>query len=300
MKKIGILMLLLFLFTLGGCSCSNQFETRADGFDVKIAKELEPYLLYPESMPILHFDMKDVNISTTSTQASYVLVNNDFYKVSEAWGKHLSQYNSHEQVIILEVEQKNDKGKAKFGGETLKLDEVDEIGKPQMYSKEIRMVAWTKNGTRYSYQYRTFVSGGKRYYAYCYSVALSMTLEQSLMVERVNGENKLLFVPLPYDTKYEVSGSTLTVDALINKMTYLDEKYHKYAYPSSLSLLPLEEQKEKVRNWYETYCNGQIIEDTFVIEYAGAKYQVEFDKTKIDVSTSKEVPAFELTYIGKA
>ena len=171
--------------------------------------------------------MKNVNVSTSSTKASVVFVNNDFYQLSDAWAAHLAEYKADQIIVISASEQTNDKGDAKFGGDYLDLDAYDENGEPQKYSIEYRIACWDNTGTRYSYQYRSFVSGGKRYYVYCYTTSLTITMEQSLIVVQVDGKNKLLLAPLPYDTKYEVSGN-LNIDSLLKKDEYANEFYYKF------------------------------------------------------------------------
>ncbi len=304
MKRIIIILLLIFsistLSSCKGCKIKNDSRNYPNGFDVTVSEELLEYFIYKDDVPKLHFDMENVNVTVNSKSNHYILVNNDFYLASEAWGKHLSRYNKDEIIVISEVNQEDDKGEAKFGSEFLKLDPFDEEGNVQKYSKEKRIVAWDKDGTRYSYKYRTFVSNQKRYYIYCYSESLTLAIEQPLIVIKQNGNNKLLLVPLPFDTKYEVSGANLTVDALINKDTYLGDRYRKYIYPDSLKDYSLAEKIEKVKEWYSIYCNGLVEDDKFVITYAGAKFEINFNTTKRDASSDKIHDAFELIYLGDA
>lgn len=299
MKRLSIFIIIcVMILTLQGCKFKNEYNTFPEGVYISLDAELVEHMLYPDSLPQLHFDMENVNVSTSSTNASKIFVGNDFYKISDKWAEHLNRYDEDEFIIINAAEQTNDTGEAKFGSEYLKLDSVDEKGEPQECSIEYRAVGTDKDGTRYSYQYRSFVSEGKRYYVYCYSTSLSITIEQSLMVINVGGENKLLLVPLPFDTKYEVSGSTLTVSALIEKDTYLGSRYRKYLYPNSLSSLSDSEKEAKVRDWYIEYCDGETIDNEFIIKYAGAKFKVNFDTTRQDNNTGKDAKAFELIYIG--
>ena len=303
MKRLCVLLLIIIgIITLQGCKIKNDSVNHPNGFDITVSEELIDYFIYKDEIPKLHFDYNDVNVTVTSINSHYILVNNDFYEASDAWAKHLSIYEPNEMIIIQELSQTDDKGSAKFGSDKLTLDDVDEYGNEQKHSKEVRMVAWNKatNGTRFSYQHRTFVSGGKRYYIYCYSTSLSVCLEQSLMVVRKDNQNKLLLVPLPYDTKYEVSGANLTIDALINKDTYLGVRYRRFAYPSFLQNYSLSEKEQKVKEWYTTYCNGKMIGNMFVIDYAGARFEVKFNVTKSDASTGDEMDAFELLYLGDA
>ena len=66
MKKIIYLILLsVMLFTISSCKIQNKYETYENGYDITIGEDIKPYLLYPNSMPILHFDMKNVNVGDT-------------------------------------------------------------------------------------------------------------------------------------------------------------------------------------------------------------------------------------------
>lgn len=296
-KHICLLLILTFLFSLlTSCKIRNKYITYPDGYDIKVAEELEPHLLSPTTEPVLHFDMKNVNVSTTSTNYQLILVSNDFELVSDAFGKHLSTYAKN-YIILEDSPQTNEDKEAKFGSTTKKLDDVDEFGNKQEYSREIRMVAWNDDGTRYSYQFRTFVSNKKRYYAFCYSTQLTIALEQSMMVVKIDGKNKLVMTPLPYDTKYEVSGSNLKIDALIDKDTYLDEKFNTYLYPNSLSNLTKEEKIIQIKEWYQNYCNGHELDDQFIIEYLGVRFIVDFNATKEDGMTGEKIEAFSLRYL---
>ena len=164
------------------------------------------------------------------------------------------------------------------------------------------MVAWTKDGTRYSYQYRTFVSHQKRYYIYSYTENLTLTMEQSVMVlgpkttEQL--QNKLVLIPLPFDTKYQVSINNLTMEAIINKNTYLDESYYCFLYPQSLVKKTDVEKIFAVKTWYQNYCQGETVNDEFIITYAGAKFKVDFDQKKVNPANNKEEIAFQLIYLG--
>lgn len=296
-KKLLIIVLLMMMLTLTSCKgCSNQYVEHPDGFNITIATDLREHFVYPDKVPVKHFDMDNVHVSTSSTKSSYALVSNDYYAVSDAWAAHLAQYKNR-YAIIKETNQTNDEKTARFGNDKLPLDAKDENGNAQIYSKEYQIVAWDLDGTRYSYQFRTFVSNGKRYYAYCYSTNLSLCIEQPLMVTRINNENKLLLIPLPLDTKYEVSGSTLSMKALIDKETYLEEKYTKYSYPESLKGYTLSEKIAHIQAWYITYCSGEMIDEQFIVKYAGAKYEIRFNIERVD-NDGKTVPAFQLIYLG--
>lgn len=300
---LSIILILLCTSCSSSCSClTNNYQTFPDGVYVTVPDALKVHMLYPEHVPSLFFDMKDVNVTENSSPSARIFVRNDYYKISEAWAKHLDRYEEDEYIITFSQEQTNDDGKAKFGKVFLDLDEKDEFGNEQKYSIEYKMVAWDKDGTRYSYQYRTFVSNKVRYYAYCYTDNLTISMELPLMVLQQDiPQNKLLLLPLPYDTKYEV-GSNLTAEALINKNTYCYEtnsEYYEFNYPNILTGLTDEEKEKSVKDWYIKYCSGKYEnytdeEQIFVIEYAGARFKVDFIKNK------EGVKVFKLSYIGDA
>lgn len=310
MKKcLKVFLTIICIFLLMGlvsCSCKeNSYEEYEHGIDITISDTMIPHLIYPNNLPVLHFDMDNVRVAPNTGNATRVFVRNDYRLLSEAWAAHLAIYQENQKMVLSTVEQTYDNGKAKFGSESLPLDDVDELGNPQKYSIECKMVAWATDGTRYSYQYRTFISNKVRYYIYCYTDNLTISMEQPLMVVGQEvGNNKLLLLALPYNTKYEVGVNNLTIDALLNKDTYcydVHEDYYKFAYPDCLIGLTIEEQKAKVREWYETYCQGKdeyytIENKIFTFIYAGGKYHVDFDVLKSDNKT----PAFQIIYLGDA
>ena len=302
MKKISkkLLLALILLFTtvsLSGCF-TNKYDEMPNGLDITVSNYLKGHLLYEDTAPTLHFDYNGIRVMKEYDGAAYYFVSNDQYVLSDKFYEHIKQYKPEQICVVSKSEQKKDKGKAKFGKDKLVLDEKLEDGTEQKYSMEYMLVCCNDEGTRYSYQFRTFVSGGKRYFIYQYTNNIGVCLEQSLMVVKKNGENKLVFTPLPYDTKYEVSGSTVKLDALINKETYLKDNYNKFAYPEYLKDYTDEEKAVKVQEWYETYCNGHFEGDEFIITYLGAKFKVYFgvDKVKDD----KFAKGFQLVYLGDA
>lgn len=264
-KKI-ILVIALLLLPLGLASCDDTIS-HENGVFVTIPDEIVEHLVYEGELPKFYFEYDGiVNVADFSTKCKYLFAKNDFYKFSDAFGKNIERFEG--QGINTKVtDQTNDDGTAKFGKDALPLDE------PQTYSKEIMRVVWDETGTRFSFYYRTFVSGGKRYYTTPYTTNVTITMEVPIYVERVKGGNKLYLLNLPYDTKYEVSGN-LELDALLDKDEYANEFYYKFEYPTFITT---ENKKEGVKNWYETYCNGYEENDNFYFTYLGNKFQVIFD-----------------------
>ena len=118
-----------------------------------------------------------------------------------------------------------------------------------------------------------------------------------MVIKGEDNKNKLVLVALPFETKYEVGPNNIKLEALLEKDTYLDEKYYKYAYPDSIKDLADNERREKVMSWYETYCNGHLNENNeFIFEYYKATFKVEFGFT--DAGNERNKDGFKITYLG--
>ena len=293
-----LLLVVVLLFTSTSCtSCFNKYEEMPNGVTLNVSSEIKDYLIQ-ETLPSLHFDYNGVRVMMESHGSACFFVSNDQYVLSDKFGEHLSKYSKEQIYVVSELEQEYDEDKAIFDGKKLDLDNVDEFGNEQKYSKEYQLVIANSDGTRYSYQFRTFVSGGKRYFIFRYSSNMGISMEQPLMVLKgENNKNKLALVALPYETKYEVGPNNIKLEALLEKDTYLDEKYYKYAYPDSIKDLSDTARIEKIKDWYKTYCNGHLNENNeFVFEYYGVSFKVEFGITDCGNERNKE--GFKLTYIG--
>ena len=299
-KLLLVLIICVFTFSLSGCF-KNKYEEMPNGVDITMSTYLKGHLLYEDQVPVLHFDFPGARVMKEYDGAAYFFVSNDQYVLSDKFAEHIKQYKPEQITVMSEVEQERDKkGMARFGDDKLPLDDTLEDGTKQKHSMEYQLVCCNDQGVRYSYQFRTFVSGGKRYYIYQYTNNIGIGFEQSVMVIKGTdgGENKLVFTPLPYDTKYEVSASTVKLDALLHKDTYLNDNYNKFAYPEYLKDYTDEDKESMVREWYTTYCNGQMVGEDFIVTYLGAKFKVVFgvDKVKDDKFTK----GFQLIYLGDA
>lgn len=265
-KKIIIFLLTLILsLTLTSCDDTKSYQ---GGVDVTIPDEIVEHLVYNGEIPVFHFAYDgEVKVADFSTKCKYLFAKNDFYKFSEAFKTNFEPY-SMTMINTKVVDQTNDDGVAKFGKDALPLDE------PQTCSKEIMSVIWDETGARFSFYYRTFVSGGVRYYTTPYTTNVTITMEVPLYVDRVNNENQLYLLNLPYDTKYEVSGN-LELDKLIKKDEYANEFYYKFEYPAYLVV----NKQEGVKDWYKKYCEGYEDQTNgkFYFTYLGNKFEVLFD-----------------------
>ncbi|MCM1513859.1 MAG: hypothetical protein NC090_02615 [Anaeroplasma bactoclasticum] len=311
MKKIIVLFLgLISILTLSGCSCSNlqnKYIVKENGIDITIPKIYQDYLLYSTPLPMIHFDYDGVRISNYSTDNKIVFVQNDQYILSDAFKNHLETYQKDQIIVTSSVEQQKDTLQARVGKDRLVLDEGT-------ISKEEMIIVTLEDGTRISYSYRTFVSGGKTYYVYRYVENMMIYMHMPFMVVKKNNENKLVLLPLPYDTKYIVSDN-IELDKLIGKNVkdqnvdkYVDteakEGYYIFYYPDYIKkqTTVLEEQIEKTKEWYITHCNGRTEKGMFLFDYLGNTFSIDFNVTKLGLNEStnrnEQLPAFQISYIG--
>ena len=330
MKKKLIKIIVCFLMLIGICflsSCNlfkNKYTTMENGVDITVPDDWKQHFLYPEDVPSMHFGYNGINVLSASTKDHYTLVENDFYKQSDAFAKFLSSFgfsrlpedidvDDYNYIITKATKRSEENVSARTKGKnTLKLDQLMEDPNrrgsfiAQECSMEYLVVGFGEDGTRYSCSFRTFVSDGKRYYAFAWTGNLEIKMNMPIMVVKENDEKKLLLLPLPYDTKYTVSNNA-RLDAIMKKDSYLDESNYVFDYPNvfyhtdyvidgSEEKLPEytpEQKRELVIKWYEKYCKGEYIEGVFYVEYAGARFIVN-----LDAGSSKD--AFSLKYVGPA
>lgn len=297
-RKNIFIVIIIFLFALlSGCKIKNDYVEYEDKVTLQVSDELKKYLIYPDNVPTLDFIMDNVRIAKASTSNVLYFAGNDQIALSDAFAVHLSQFPHNQILIINERNEENDNGKVLFNGQKYDLDAVDEFGNEQKYSKEYQLVAWDNFGTRYSYHFRTFVVNGIRRYAFPYSQLMTMMMQQPLMVVKEGNQNKLVLIPLPFDTKYQVNSNDKP-HGLIETTEYLKESYYKFVYPTHLQNAT--NKKEMIQKWYEEFCDGQYLEngDIFVIKYAGAEFIVDFDILAYNNTEQREEMGFQLKYLG--
>ncbi len=295
-KRISLVLIICLTLLLTSCgNLTNKYIEMPNGVDITVSEEFIPHMANPDNLPIIHFDYNGVRISDMSTAARAIFVQNDQYELSEKFKAHLSQYSPEQIVVTRSVEREKDRKGAKLGSDTLPLDEGTT-------SLEEIIVVNLSDGTRVSYSYRTFVSGGVRYYAYSYTENMSISLEMPFMVIEKDNTHKLILLPLPYNTKYIVGGTNIELDALLEKDEYLhstSELYYVFNYPTYLQDQNTDRSflEEEVRQWYISHCNGQMVNGALQIEYLGFKFIVDFNQEKLNQTTSNVEPAFKLIYI---
>lgn len=291
-KYVLILLLLINIVFLSSCSLFvNKYVEKEDGVDITILADYMPHML-SDQYPSIHFDMKNVRITPNSTNALVEFVRNDPYAFSDAFADHLAQFRP-DQIIETRIAPREEKKGAKFGTDFLPIDNGNE-------SLEKIIIVTLDDGTRYSYMFRTFVSGGKVYYAYGYTDNIKIGLEMPLMVVDVDGVRKLILLPLPYDTKYNVSSNT-DLDHLLKQDIFLNDTnadYYVFSYPLYLRKNYLQDEDiiNETKKWYETHCNLHEENGVYVIEYLGVELTIDFNQKKVNKDTGNEEIAFKIDY----
>ena len=299
MIKISKILLIITLFfsIFIMTSCDDNVYEYENGIDIHVSDELIPYMMYQNELPVLHFDYDNVKCYVENSGSSIFFVHNDSFILSEKFSEHLKRYNEDQIFVLACEEQTIDHKTGLFNGEKLLLDETDPFGNKQEYSKEYQIVCVdeTLNGTRYSYQYRLFYSQNKSYYSFRYSSNIGISLEQSLMVVKKDGKNQLVLLPIPYDIKYEVSFTTAKLKNLVEKDTYLNEKYYKFAYSDMFNEYSIEDRDQMIIDWYKRYCNLEEVNNEYLIHYCGATFKVIFGYN--DCGKDQNKTGFKLEFV---
>lgn len=274
-KKIFVLLISFFLLlSLTSCDDTLAYE---GGVILSIPEDVKNVLVYEGELPSYKFEYDgSVNVADFSTSTRYLFAKNDFYDFSDNFARNIEKFETQGTNTKV-TDQTNDEGEARFGKDKLPLDE------PQQYSKEIMRVIWDDTGARFSFYYRTFVSGGKRYYTTPYTTNVTITMEIPLYVSREEGVNKIYLLNLPYDTKYDVSAS-LELEKLLEKDEYTNEFYYQFEYPEYLSSYTVDEKIVEIKNWYNKYCEGYEQNGSYYFVYLGNTFEVLFN---VDVQNVK-------------
>lgn len=272
MKKIlSIISVLLLGFML--TSCKDKTIQMENGVVMTLNEELKQSITMKTNAPHLSFQYQGVyNVYETSSLLGYIFTKNDNLKLSRDFENHLKKFKDS-YYVVSEIVQEYDKPNAVFGDKRIPLDE-------NTSSVEYTIVTWDTDGTRYSYMFRSFISGGVRYYAYTYNTGITMSIEVPLLVQKVDNKQQIFMVALPYNTVYKLGANT-KVDKLLSKEEYLEETYHTFDYPSAISSST--DKAKSIQDWYIKHCNGRFEENQFVFEYLGIKYNVTFTNTNFKI-----------------
>ena len=273
MKKLILIIILCFsLVLIYGCDKTFSIENK---IVLTLTDEWKDTITYNGNIPSVSFEYEgSFNVYETSSSLGYIFTNNDNKLLSEALENHFKEKIQDKYIITSKTLQEYDKeGGALFGDRRIMLDEGTD-------SYEYTIVAWDDYGTRYSCMYRSFVSNGKTYYVYTYHSGITMSLEVPLLVQKVDGVQKVFMVNLPYDTVYKLNLNT-KIKSLLNKEEYLKDEYHVFDYPNYLK--DSTNKAQDIKDWYIKYCNGRVEDNKFIFTYIGIDYILECFDTNFTI-----------------
>ena len=244
-KLISILSIIVLVFTLA--SCKDKTIKMENGVLMTLNDELKESITMKTNPPQLMFNYEGTyNVYETSSLLGYIFTKNDNFKLSKDFENHLKQFKDS-YYIVSEIVQEYDNPNAVFGDKKILID-------TDTKSVEYTIVTWDTDGTRYSYMFRSFISGGVRYYAYTYNTGITMSIEVPLIVQKLEGKQQIFMIALPFNTSYKLGVNT-KINKLLNREEYLDDSYHSFEYPSAIQN---ESNKPKaIQDWYTKYCNGE-------------------------------------------
>lgn len=289
MKKIIVLgIAILSLGVLSGCSSPLTFHE--DGIELSIHSGYQRYMTY-EEIPTYTFGEGHGLNALVREEAPHeaILSGNDDFLVSEIITSLFEE--NQERVVIKEDnrsissttkinrrEYNSVKEKYETESITMIVDPIDTDEGRISYVFEETAYVGLENGLQLTLEYRRFVSEGQTYYAWRYTKSIKIYLHYPLMLQP---DKEMLIVALPTYTRYSV-GPQLKLDNVINEETYLDPSYYHFAYRDDLTT-----QEDKINyivNYYETYHNGVMVDNTLQFIYLSVLYEIEFLETSFLIS----------------
>ncbi len=271
MKKLLILILLLFVFTLTGCF-KNDVVANEGQVELKIEKKYIPFMPYKEEdIPSFTFSFDGVynTIKYVSKPYYTVFASNDDYKLSEDIANLLKSYEDRVEYVI----------QAQAVETLTRINSLGENGKQvagkiQVDNQEIfdeTAFINLENGLKLSIDYRRFSSDGKTYYVWRYTNNLSMYLYYPLMVIKEGTEKQVLILTLPNRVKFQV-GTTLELEKVLKKDEYLEESKYTFNYLDDFTTIS--EKKKQIVDYYVNGYNGQMIDGKLYFDYLNVRYMV--------------------------
>ena len=282
MKKVLLLILLLFTIFLSGCA-SDIFKQTTEPNEGKIVLTLgEDYESFIDGdIPSFTFEFEGTLYTDINRDPFQVLFyNNDGKTLSKAISKLLQQYKDRTHIELV----------SKNTGVTAALfPKMNEYG--AVYNEEYTPDDYCEynetafidleNGLKLKIDYRRFLYNGENYYTWPYGGAATqpfrMALIYSLMVIEDSITNKLVLTTLPTrvaPTIYNniVGSSRIKLNNLINGSKYVNSDnsmFYMYGYPV------MEELEDK---------HQQLLDSQqYIIDYYVNNWEGEYSEEKANV-----------------
>lgn len=280
MKKILIVILLLFCVLLTGCG--DVFRNNVEGNENRITFSLgNDYLEFVEGDPSPTFIFNfNGNLNTVVNRKSFFaqFSYNEDKILSDALNLLFTQYKDRTHIEL--VSKNTGVNKTKFSTINKYGALVNQEYTPDDYTvyHEKAFIS-LENGLKVKIEYRRFLYNGNTYYTWPTTQPLTMTVVYAYMIIEQSDKltNKLVLITLPTriaPTVYNnvVADRSIGISNIINDSTYVynnDSIYYTYDY---LNESDSEDEEQKIKD------NQQYVIDYYVNEWNGKYVEEESGK----------------------
>ena len=287
MKKIFLLIILLFSLFLAGCgSFGNVVEPRENSITLAFDDDYSSF--FEEELPSFKFNFNGtLNVISNNPNKFYVQFSNNEDKIlSDALNELFTKYKDRMHVELVKKYESVDK--ALFST----LNEYGTVINQEYTPDEYDEIAFIdlENGLKLKIEYRRFIYNGENYYTWSYRTPLSMVLVYPFMVLQGEQTNRFVLINLPTKVapniyNNSVANKKVNISNLINGSAYAYSEtsmYYTYGYV----------------NVSESKDEQQIIKDNqqFIIDYYVNNYNGEY---KEETNENNElVKTLTYSYLG--
>lgn len=294
MKKILLMLCMLFVFSLAGCF-SSVVVPNENSLTLTIDDDFA-YVIKADNIPSFTFEFDGALNTNKNVDNKYYTVfsNNEDKILSDALQALFDKYKDKMYVDVT--------GEDKVTSTLFStLDEFGNVVNKKYEPDDNKVYEETayislENGLKLTVDYRRFVYNGKNYYTWKYTASITMYLYYPLMKIDDNGTSKLAIVSLPNRISFQV-GPQLVLSNILNGTTYTDNKdctRYTFNYLQELDenkqdKLTVEQKQQYVIDYYVNEMHGSYDENskTITYSYLGNNFQVELLESN-----------FKMHYIG--
>ena len=197
MKKIFLLIILLFSLFLAGCgSFGNVVEPRENSITLAFDDDYSSF--FEEELPSFTFNFNGtLNVISNNPNKFYVQFSNNEDKIlSDALNELFTKYKDRMHVELVKKYESVDK--ALFSTLNEYGTVINQEYTPDDYAEydEIAFID-LENGLKLKIEYRRFIYNGENYYTWSYRTPLSMVLVYPFMVLQGEQTNRFVLINLP-------------------------------------------------------------------------------------------------------
>lgn len=272
MKKLLIILILLFPLFLTGCDFRNTVEARENSITLSLDDDYAKFI--EGEIPSFTFNFEGtLNVIANNPNKFYVQFSNNEDKIlSDALNKLFETYKDKMHIEL--INKKEGVSKALFSTVNEYGTVINQEYTPDDYAEydEFAFIE-LENGLKLRIEYRRFLYNGANYYTWSYRTPLSMVLLYPLMVLEGELTNSFVLTALPTRVapsiyNNSVANKKVNISSLINGKTYVyspDSMYYTYSYV----------------NVSESKDEAQIILDNqkFIIDYYVNNHNGVYEET---------------------